>query len=66
MSSKIYIHMEWGTVLRAFIVIHSFTRTLTQRLTIYIHTIIICSPKHKILINQMHSNHYMFYLNKRV
>ena len=28
-SGKIYIHMEWGMVLRAFIIIHTFAITLT-------------------------------------
>ena len=29
MSSKIYMHVEWGMVLKAFIIIHTFTITLT-------------------------------------
>ena len=29
-SSKIYMHMEWGMVLRPFVTIHTFTRTTGQ------------------------------------
>ena len=58
---KIYLHMEWGKVLRAFVIMHTFTITWTVYQYAYYNNKLDKTQSAYILTHS-HSNHFMFHI----